>query len=239
MFDGKKVICVTTCYNELNKIDKVAKRMDKTVVDEFLIIDDGSTDGSPEKAISFGANVISLKKNMGVGNGIRIGIKYALKNKYDLIVMIAGNNKDNPREIFHLLRPITRQNYDFVQGSRFIKGGQYGKTPFYRIIATKIHALLFSIVSGKWVTESTNGFRAFKATLFKDRRINIWQSWLNKYELEPYIYYKVIKLGYKTTEVPVSKIYPPKKLGYTKMKSIRDWWSIFKPLFILGFKLKR
>lgn len=239
MFDGKRIICIAPCYNELHKIDQVVARMDREVVDEVLIIDDGSTDGSPETARAQGATILPLGENLGVGVAIRKGIEYAIKNGYDIIVVIAGNNKDDPKEITRLLEPITKDNCDFVQGSRFLKGGQYGAMPFYRILATKIHPLFFSVITGKWITESTNGFRAFKTTLFRDKRIDIWQEWLNEYELEPYLYYKVIKLGYKTKEVPVTKIYPPKKLGYTKIKPIYGWWSIFRPLFLLGLGFRK
>ncbi|MFW9879003.1 MAG: glycosyltransferase family 2 protein [Candidatus Thorarchaeota archaeon] len=239
MFDENRVICIATCYNELNKIDKVAAKMDKKVVDEFLIIDDGSTDGSPETAKPYGATIITLNRNMGVGHGIRVGINYAIKNNYDIIVFIAGNNKDNPKEIIKLLKPITREGYDFIQGSRFLKGGKYDKMPFYRNLATRLHPILFSLVARKWVSESTNGFRAFKTSILKEKSINLWQPWLDKYELEPYLYYKVIKLGYKTKEVPVSKIYPSKKIGYSKMNPITGWWSIFRPLFLLGLHLRK
>lgn len=240
MFDGKRIVCIAPCYNELHKIDKVVQRVKEiSAVDEVVVVDDGSNDGSPETAKAQGATIIRLGATLGVGVAIRQGIEYAISSNFDIIVIIAGNNKDEPREIVQLVTPIAREGYDFVQGSRFKKGGGYGEMPLYRILATRIHPLLFSLVSGKWVTESTNGFRAFKTSLFQDVRISIWQSWLDAYELEPYLYYKVIKLGYKTTEVPVTKIYPPKKLGYTKMKPIIGWWSILRPLFLLAFGLRK
>ncbi|MFM8572258.1 MAG: hypothetical protein ACKOAU_11730, partial [Pirellula sp.] len=85
----------------------------------------------------------------------------------------------------------------------------------------------------------TNGFRAIRLSCFDDNRIDINQDWLNKYELEPYLYFKFIKLGYKVLEVPVSKIYPAKELGYTKMRPIIGWWSILRPIFLLGLGIKK
>jgi len=240
LFDGKRILCIAPCYNELHKIDKVVSRIiAAAVVDEILVVDDGSTDGSPDAAKARGATILPLGKTLGVGTAIRKGIEYGIDNHFDIIVIIAGNNKDEPKEIVKLLRSITQEGYDFVQGSRFKSGGYYGKMPLYRIIATKIHPWLFSIVAGKRITDSTNGFRAFRASLFQDKRINLWQEWLDEYELEPYLYYKAIKLGYKTTEVPVTKIYPPKKLGYTKMRPITGWWSILRPLILLGLGIRK
>ncbi len=96
-----------------------------------------------------------------------------------------------------------------------------------------------SFFTGHRVTDSTNGFRAFRLTVVKDPRINIDQPWLDAYELEPYLMFKALRLGYRFTEVFVTKIDPPKKLGYTKMKPLLGWWSILKPLFYLGFGLRR
>jgi len=102
-----------------------------------------------------------------------------------------------------------------------------------------MHPMLMSIITGKKVTDSTNGFRAFHLSIFKDKRIDISQDWLDKYELEPYLLYKAIKLGYNFKEAAVTKFYPPKKLGYTKMKPIVGWWSILRPLVFLGLGIKK
>ena len=48
-----------------------------------------------------------------------------------------------------------------------------------------------------------------------------------------------IELGYRTVEVPVTKVYPPKALGQTKMPPVTGWWSMLRPLVYLGLGLKR
>jgi len=181
LFDGKRIICIAPCYNELHKIDKIVLRINKSIVDEVLVVDDGSTDNSPETARIQEVNILSHKKTKGVGASIRKVIEYALSKNYDIKVIIAGNNEDNPDEIVRLLKQITRYNYDFVQGSRFKRGVQFKNMPLYRIFAVKLHSILFTLFSIKWVTESTNGFRAFRASLFRDKNINLWQEWLDKY----------------------------------------------------------
>jgi dolichol-phosphate mannosyltransferase len=48
-----------------------------------------------------------------------------------------------------------------------------------------------------------------------------------------------VRLGYKVVEVPATKVYPPKRLGQTKMKPGIGWWSIMRPLVYVGLGLKR
>lgn len=239
MYRDQKFIVIAPCYNEEQKIVHVIERVKAVgLADEILVVDDGSSDRSVERAEAAGAKVISMGGVCGVGAALRKGFEYA-RDKYDIIVVIAGNNKDEPQEITRLLDPIIDGAADFVQGSRFLAGGKYGgDMPAYRKWATRLHPVLFSLATGRKVTESTNGFRALRAKLLDDPRINLSQQWLNEYELEPYLYYKVVKLGYPFAEVPVTKIYPPKKLGYTKMKPITGWWSILRPLFLLWFGLR-
>jgi len=238
MYKGLKIVLIAPVLDEEVKIGEVVRRAPREIVDEVLVVDDGSKDRSPEVARAGGATVLSMGATVGVGAALRAGFVWAKERGFDVIVVIAGNNKDAPEEIPRLLDPIADGAADFVQGSRFLAGGRTGGMPLYRQVATRVHPLLFSLTARKWVSESTNGFRAFRTTLLDDPRIRLDQSWLDEYELEPYLYLRTIQLGYPTAEVPVTKIYPPKAIGYTKMKPITGWWSMLRPLVLLGLGLR-
>ena len=240
MYKGRKVIILAPAHNEEAKIGRVVERMDFRLADSLLVIDDGSTDATAAAARAKGAEVLSHRRMQGVGAALRSGMEYARRADYDIAVIIAGNNKDDPSQIPRLLDPICDENYDFVMGSRYLPGGQSGgDMPLYRRIATRLHPWLLSRFTGKRVTESTNGFRAFKLALLDDQRINLGQRWLDRYGLEVYLLWKVLTLGYKHKEVPCTKIYPPKAMGYTKMKPVVGWWNILQPVFALGLGLRR
>lgn len=237
---SQRILAFMPAYNEKDKIGKAVSSISRDAASEILVIDDGSTDTTAQEASAAGAKVISNKRSEGVGSVIRKAINYARDNGFSILVVMAGNSKDDGKEIYRLTAPIINDGFDFVQGSRFLKGGAYGAMPVYRLFATKfMHPSIFSFFTGRKITDSTNGFRAMRLSIFDDQRINIGQDWLNKYELEPYIFYKAIKLGYKVKEVPVSKIYPSAKTGYTKMRPIIDWWLILKPIFLLGLGLAK
>jgi dolichol-phosphate mannosyltransferase len=239
VYKNRKIILIAPAYNEEVKIKEVVRRAPRDIVDKVLVVDDGSTDGTARVAREMGAEVLSLGKVYGVGYAIRSGFEIAKKENFDIVVVIAGNNKDSPEEITRLLDPICEQNYDFVMGSRYLTGGHYGgDMPLYRKMATRLHPFLVGLTCGKKITESTNGYRAMKVSVLSDQRIDLYQPWLSHYELEVYLLIKLLKLNLKTTEVPVSKVYPPKKIGRTKMRPFVDWWKMLRPIFLLAFRMK-
>ena len=234
-----RVLAATFAYNEGEKIRRTLARHPAHRTYDLLVHDDGSTDGALD-GLDPGILVLRHETNQGIGAAMKRVFEYSLAHGYDVLVIHAGNDKDDPLEIPSLVEPIRADAADFVQGSRYLGGGGFGNMPRYRVLGTRlIHPLIFSLAARKRVTESTNGFRAFRTTILRDPRIDWRQAWLDRYELEPYLLLKAIRLGYRHVEVAVTKIYPPHTLGYTKMRPGIDWWSIIRPVVYLGLGLKK
>jgi dolichol-phosphate mannosyltransferase len=236
-----RVLCVAPAWNEGERIKRVVEAVPQDCVETTVVVDDGSSDSTSSYAEAAGAIVLGDGSNHGVGAAIRRGIDYAIANNYDIVVVVSGGGKTPPEQIPRLLEPILKGEAELVQGSRYKEGGEFLRMPLRRKIGTRGYTFLFSLFCGRRVTDASSGFRAIKLSLFKDKRINLWQDWLDRYELEPYLLFKALRLRRKVVEVPVTIEYPPESdgLAYTKMRALVDWWKIFRPIFFLGLGIKK
>jgi dolichol-phosphate mannosyltransferase len=236
-----RVLCIAPAWNEGERITRVVEAVPREAVETTVVVDDGSTDDTGERAQAAGATLIRNGVNRGVGAAIRSGIDYAIEHGYEVVVIVSGGGKTPPEQIPRLLEPILDGRADFVQGSRYMQGGEYLRMPLQRRLGTRAYTLLFSLFCGRRITDASSGFRAIRVSLFDDKRINLWQDWLDRYELEPYLLFKALRLRHRIIEVPVTIEYPKKtgKAGYTKMRALTDWWKIFRPVLFLGLGLKK
>lgn len=243
-----KILVGVVFYNEEEKIEFLLEKFKKLEFGypyKVLFLNDGSTDDSVKVVKEFIAinkikniEILSNEVNKGVGSAIRKIIHFGIDNDFDICVIMAGNGKDTPLEIPFLFSPIIKEGYDYIQGSRFLEGGSFENLPFLRRSMIIGFTFLMTLLTGIKCTDSTNGFRAYKFSIFKDKKINIEQDWLDRYELETYLHYKVITLGYKIKEVAVSKNYLPNVKNYSKIRPVIDWWKLARPLFLLKFGIK-
>ncbi len=234
-----KILVAIPAFNESPRLNQLLERFPEERNYDLCFIDDGSTDGTTELLRDFGKYYIRHETNLGVGASIRDAIALGRDNKYDAIVIMAANGKMRPDQIESLVAPLESNQTDYVQGSRNLPGGESPNLPTGRKIAIKALTSVASILLGYKATDVTCGFRAYRLSLFDDPEINLNQSWLDRYELEYYIHYKVIKLGYRVTEVPVAMDYPLEKQNYSKIKPFSGWWSILRPWVFLTLRIKR
>ena len=238
MYKGQSIQVILPALNEAGKIGRAVQRIPRPLVDRVLVVDDGSTDGTAAEAETAGATVIRHDSNRGVGAAIRSGIERAQQDGIALTGIMAGDDQDDPDELVRLAEAIVDRGCEFVQGSRYLPGGQRLNQPLSRTVMTIGYSVMFSASVLRRITDATNGFKLFRTEICREWSLR--QAWLDRYELEPYLLYQAIRRGHRVCEVPVTKYYPPDRaVGYTKMKAWRDWWRISRPMLLLTLRLRK
>jgi len=237
-----RIVAIPVAFNEEHAIGAVVDRLMEAGGGQSFdvaVADDGSTDDTPNVITGRGAILLRSEVQQGVGAAIRRAYVWAYEQGYDIAVILSGNDKDRPDEIPRLVAPIVEGRADLVQGSRYLASGRHENMPLHRIGASQVlHPWLFRLAAGQRVSDTTNGFRAMRLSMMQDDRLALDQRWLDRYELEPYLMLKAIRLGYVLSEVPVTKVYPASRRRYTKMKPLVDWWRITRPIVLVGLGLK-
>ncbi|MFN2427479.1 MAG: glycosyltransferase family 2 protein [Candidatus Binatia bacterium] len=235
-----RIVAIPVAFNEEHAIGAVVERLKEVDGIDVAVADDGSTDRTPAIITGHGVKLLRSPRQCGVGAAIRRAYEWAHSEGYDVCVILSGNDKDRPAEIPQLVAPIIDGRADIIQGSRYLENGRHENMPAHRIGASQVlHPWLFRLVAGQRITDTTNGFRALRLTMLDDPRLDLAQPWLDGYELEPYLLLRAIRLGYVVGEVPVTKVYPASRKGYTKMRPLVDWWRIVRPIVFVGVGLKQ
>jgi dolichol-phosphate mannosyltransferase len=233
---------VAVILSALNETGKIGATLDKFPRDgrfEAIVVDDGSTDGTADEARAHGAAVVLRhEKNRGVGAAIRTGFSCARERNRPYLALLAGDDQHEPSDLVGALDFLLAHDLDYVQGSRWMRGGHVVGPIGGRNLGTRFYSLVFSSLAFHRITDATNGFRIFKSTILDDPSIDISQPWLDRYELEPYLLYRAIRAHYRLAEFPVTVRYHATR-GYTKMRGLRDWWHLFRPALLLRLGIKR
>lgn len=223
--------------NEGERIRRELARAQKAGVDkaaDILLCDGGSTDGSTDEAAlrALGVNMLLVKTGPGKqGAQLRMGIYEALRRGYAGVVTIDGNDKDSIEDVPRLIEKL-REGYDFVQGSRFVRGGRAVNTPPVRWLAVRlIHAPVISLTARRHYTDTTNAFRAYSRRYLADARTAPLRDIFSGYELLAYLSVRADQLGMKTCEVPVARVYPPAGKTPTKIKGFAGNSALLKILW--------
>lgn len=235
------VICILPAYNEAGKIGRVVAAVRNSgQVGRVVVVDDASGDATSEEARAAGAEVIRHETNRGVGAAIRSGLIYGRRQGFAVAVIMSGDDQHEAAELEQVLAPLREGRADFVQGSRRLRGGKTVNGPLFREISTRLFSLMFTVLTLHRVTDGTNGFRAFFLSLLDDPAVCLEQSWLDRYELEPYLLYKAVcSPRIRVVEVPITVYYRGGTKHYSKMRPFRDWWRLMRPLLFLRMGLRR
>ena len=232
----KYCICIPI-VNEGERIINELKRAKKEQIDkmaDIIICDLGSTDGSTDKENlkKLGVNTLLVKKGEGKqGAQLRMGIWWAMERGYEGIITIDGNNKDSIEDIPRFIEKLD-EGYDFIQGSRFIKGGKAVNTPVIRYLSVRLlHAPIISLTAKKWYTDTTNAYRGYSKKYLQHPDVQPLRDIFMTYELLAYLSVRADQLKLKTCEIPVKREYPKKGKVPTKISFLKGNSQLLKILF--------
>lgn len=227
---------VIPVINEGHRLHLLLDRMRETGIFEkfdVIVTDGGSNDLSveTEKMKSGGINTLIIKKMEGkLGTQLQGAYNFCIDRGYESVVTIDGNNKDNPEAIFRISEKLN-SGFDFVQASRFVKGGIHRNTPITRLLAIRIlHAPLLSLASGFRWTDTTQGFRGYRKALLESKQLNIFNEQLDDYKFLFYMSYAAPMLGFRCVEVPSERTYPNLGETPTKIKGFRGNLQVLQSL---------
>lgn len=231
----KYCVCIPV-INEGSRLTAQLERMQKLgLAADVLIGDGGSTDGSNSSDLlrSHGVRTLLIKTGPGrLSAQMRMLFAYALEQGYSGMVFIDGNGKDGVEAIPRFLDALD-QGYDFVQGSRFLPGGEERNTPLDRRLGAKlVHAPLISLAAGFRYTDTTNGFRAYSARFLLDPAVQPFRDVFDTYNLHYYLSIRAPRRGFRVKEVPVTRIYPASGPVPSKISGIAGKLLIVKLLFL-------
>lgn len=192
---------VVTTLNEIDSIGPLvlALREQGLVV---VVVDDGSSDGTPEAAREAGAVVLEQVGRMGIGPCLVRGWQYALGHGADRLVQLDAGGSHDPGQALRLLSRVDL-GADVVIGTRFCPGAEYVGGPWWRPVASAAAAMACRWVqSGAWYSDWTSGYRAFSRTALEDLVGRRYFAKMHGWQIE--VLALAGELGLRVAEVPIS-----------------------------------
>ena len=218
-----KTTLVIPTMNEIDGMRKIMPRIKKEWVDQILIVDGGSKDGTIEYAKE-NKYEIMIQKTKGIGNGYREALPII---RGDVIITFSPDGNSVPEKIPEVVEKM-KENYDLLIVSRYLPGAKSYDDDFFTRIGNKIFTKTINLLFGGKYTDSLVIFRAYKKNLINDLKIDAEHM-----TFEEQISIRAAQRKLKIVEIPGDE--PPRIGGERKIRVLKTgytlWMEILKNFF--------
>lgn len=229
----KRILAIIPAYNEEDNIVGTVEDLEKYAPGvDYIVVNDGSKDATPDICRDHNYRMASLPVNLGLAGGFQTGMKYAKRHEYDYVVQFDADGQHSAAYIHQLVEAAERRGADIVIGSRFVDK----KKPFSaRMVGSALITLMIRLTTGRRITDPTSGMRLFGPNMIP------WFADELDYGPEPDTLALVLRRGARVEEVQVEmreRVAGESYLNFTKSVSymLRMGMSI---LFVQWFRRRK
>ncbi len=168
MLNGKKITVVMPAYNAAATLHRTLAEIDRTVVDDIILVDDCSKDNTAQVARELGLRTLVHEQNRGYGGNQKTCYTEALRTGAEVVVMLHPDYQYTPKLLTAMASLIAVGQFDVVLGSRILSGGALsGGMPIYKYIANRALTAFENVITGAKLSEYHTGYRAFSADVLR------------------------------------------------------------------------
>jgi glycosyltransferase involved in cell wall biosynthesis len=223
-----KVVIVMPAYNAARTIESTVADLPRDLIDEVIVVDDGSRDSTVTLAKRLGLQVIVHSRNLGYGMNQKTCYSVALARGAEVVVMVHADHQYDPAYIPDLIAPLLDGKADMMLGSRIVSGRALaGGMPIWKYVANRILTLLEDIILRQQLTDLHTGFRAYRRDFLEHVP---WFMNSNDFVFDTEMIIQAVACGYRLGETSIPARYFP------EASSVGFWVSMrygFKTLWAL------
>jgi glycosyltransferase involved in cell wall biosynthesis len=230
LLNGKKIVIVMPAYNAARTLQQTYSEIPLEVVDEVLLVDDGSSDSTVKVARELGLTTFLHKNNLGYGRNQKTCYREALRRRADIVIMVHPDYQYSPKLIVPMAGMIAYGEYDVALGSRILgTGALEGGMPLYKFISNRILTAIQNILLNYKLSEYHTGYRAFSRKVLESLPL---EENTDDFVFDNEMLSQVIYFGYRIGEVSCPTRY------FADASSINFQRSVKYGLGVLATSLK-
>jgi len=220
MLHGQRIIAVLPAYNAARTLEKTYSEISREVVDDVILVDDASRDGTVERARLLGIrHILRHPENRGYGGNQKTCYRKALDLGADIVVMVHPDYQYTPKLIPAMGSIIASGLYDVVLASRILgTGALRGGMPRWKYLANRLLTLFQNLLLGQKLSEYHTGYRAFSRRVLETLPL---EENSDDFVFDNEMLVQVIHFGFSIAEVTCPTRYEPESSSISFRRSLR------------------